>query len=260
MGQCKCGNPAQRWKKRCKECERSAVARGIDFVRNGGQRKVARKIAGIDNRAFSEHLRRAGIRPKKIRCRVCGVMFRPPFNRPTNANCSKSCRQLWANANRLSLGRPNSPKTESRYKRSAEVYLLTGMTVSAVARDTGVDRHSLRFYLKRNGLIDSGESKNGHRPDKAAVETRKRIRDYKGGAVARGLDWEISSEYFATLIAASCEYCGGEGGGVDRINSGKGYIPGNVVPCCKVCNMMKRDYHVGDFLSHAKRIAAHCAS
>jgi len=41
--------------------------------------------------------------------------------------------------------------------------------------------------------------------------------------------------------------------GVDRIDSQKGYVSGNVVPCCKYCNIAKSDYSTEDFLEWAER-------
>ena len=45
------------------------------------------------------------------------------------------------------------------------------------------------------------------------------------------------------LISNSCHYCGGplneHGSGLDRMDNSKGYIRGNVVPCCKDCNTLK---------------------
>jgi hypothetical protein len=57
-------------------------------------------------------------------------------------------------------------------------------------------------------------------------------------------EWNISDEYALNLIKSNCEYCDSVPGercnGIDRINNLLGYIPGNVVPCCKTCNKIKR--------------------
>ena len=79
-------------------------------------------------------------------------------------------------------------------------------------------------------------------------------------------DTNLSFEDVKNMIYANCYYCEQSPNivgtswhrpipdgreikriGIDRINSQSGYYKGNVVPCCKTCNMLKRDYKV-DFL------------
>jgi len=70
-------------------------------------------------------------------------------------------------------------------------------------------------------------------------------------------------EEFKKLTSSYCFYCGSEPlsimkskskhseyvyNGLDRIDSSKGYTQDNVVPCCVICNRMKLDYDVNDFL------------
>ena len=45
--------------------------------------------------------------------------------------------------------------------------------------------------------------------------------------------------------------------GVDRVNNGFGYEEGNAVPCCRTCNVAKRDMAVEDFLAWIKRAYLH---
>jgi hypothetical protein len=42
--------------------------------------------------------------------------------------------------------------------------------------------------------------------------------------------------------------------GVDRVDSGRGYTVDNCVPCCKFCNLMKRNYTPEFFLAHTSKI------
>lgn len=53
-------------------------------------------------------------------------------------------------------------------------------------------------------------------------------------------------------------YCGDdiEAVGIDRVDSQKGYSKGNCVPCCEVCNEMKLDYPVAEWLAKMKQIIA----
>jgi hypothetical protein len=100
-------------------------------------------------------------------------------------------------------------------------------------------------------------------------------------ALARGLAWELSIKQFEVLIFANCHYSGlppsttvnilknkglhstwGDEGnitynGIDRIDSSKGYIPGNVVTANSKINCAKNDDSVKDFLAWVKQIAIH---
>lgn len=81
-------------------------------------------------------------------------------------------------------------------------------------------------------------------------------------AKARGLDVSITKEYYAKqLFNKPCHYCGDnnetQGHGVDRIDSGLGYIEGNVVPCCPTCNVMKNIMSEKDMLNHMHKILKH---
>lgn len=42
--------------------------------------------------------------------------------------------------------------------------------------------------------------------------------------------------------------------GLDRVDSSKAHTMDNVVPCCWICNRMKNDLSVEDFISHIKLI------
>jgi hypothetical protein len=73
-----------------------------------------------------------------------------------------------------------------------------------------------------------------------------------------GRKFNLTFSYYKEIISLPCYYCGGElpvvGSGLDRIDSNKGYIKGNVRPCCKVCNIAKNSMSESEFkawLQHA---------
>lgn len=93
------------------------------------------------------------------------------------------------------------------------------------------------------------------------------IWDYKIGAKKRGLDYSLTDEYFVSLIEQPCFYCGSPPSnvrtsdkhiltynGIDRKNNKIGYTIDNCVPCCKICNFMKRDMSTSDFYSQVEKI------
>jgi hypothetical protein len=100
---------------------------------------------------------------------------------------------------------------------------------------------------------------------------------YKYGAKIRELAWEIGSDDLRALSQQECYYCGSEpqtiwqgsaintdtiahgefvANGIDRVDSGKGYTPDNVVACCKNCNRAKNALGLGEFISLVHTIAS----
>ncbi len=99
----------------------------------------------------------------------------------------------------------------------------------------------------------------------------KHYLNYKIGAEKRGLEFKLSPEEFTSLIYQNCAYCNkppqellyksGKSikninyvNGIDRIDSSRGYLLDNCVPCCTMCNRMKLNYTKSDFLSHIAKI------
>lgn len=68
----------------------------------------------------------------------------------------------------------------------------------------------------------------------------------KGHAKKYSRDFSITLEEYEQLRTLPCVFCGWPlpetGGGLDRIDSEKGYTTGNVVPCCWHCNLTKNSY------------------
>ncbi len=84
---------------------------------------------------------------------------------------------------------------------------------------------------------------------------------YKSGARQRHLTFDLSESAFHDITTAPCVYCGltaqqrGCFNGVDRVDSQRGYITGNVVTSCTRCNWMKNDQSVEEFLDQCVQIA-----
>lgn len=85
-----------------------------------------------------------------------------------------------------------------------------------------------------------------------------RLSHYKSRAKGKGWEFSLMNEDFSNLLVSPCHYCGTDKAyGVDRIDSSKGYYPDNVLPCCKICNFMKKDYAYGFFIGHIQKILKH---
>ena len=90
------------------------------------------------------------------------------------------------------------------------------------------------------------------------ADGRTRYSRVKNGAKLRGIPFELPYEEFAEFYGLPCVYCGDATDTInlDRIDSGKGYLFDNVVPCCPECNHMKGTKSLPDFIQKIKRIAS----
>ncbi len=85
---------------------------------------------------------------------------------------------------------------------------------------------------------------------------------YKQGrktASRRGITFSITlEEYIGLTVDDCCFWCSESLPktrlGLDRLDSKKGYVTGNCVPCCRRCNFMKGTLTVDEFLLRCERI------
>lgn len=86
-------------------------------------------------------------------------------------------------------------------------------------------------------------------------------------AIRRDLEWELSVNDFTNFVTQNCGYCGAtpntitkvsklKRNGIDRINNNMGYILGNCIPCCKICNHAKNDMSHDQFITWIKQLYA----
>lgn len=99
---------------------------------------------------------------------------------------------------------------------------------------------------------------------------------YIKDAKRRNIEFDLGIETFTSLTKSNCKYCGIEPSnqfykknkglisgmgymynGLDRVDSSKGYVTENVVPCCWKCNQAKSNYSKDDFLDWVKRVYEH---
>lgn len=100
----------------------------------------------------------------------------------------------------------------------------------------------------------------------------------KSNANKRSYIFELTQEEYENIITQNCYYCGEPPkqmsedlmrkrgnmkeppfsyNGVDRKDNNIGYIKDNCVPCCPICNYMKRNYSLQDFLNQVNKINTH---
>lgn len=99
------------------------------------------------------------------------------------------------------------------------------------------------------------------------------LSEYKLGAKRRNYLWELTDEKAKILFQSDCHYCGKKStdepicyrtcgkftkgffyNGIDRLNNKLGYITGNVVPCCMICNHGKHSLPIEIFIKWIERI------
>jgi hypothetical protein len=97
------------------------------------------------------------------------------------------------------------------------------------------------------------------------------LQSYKAGAKSRKIPFLLTKDSFYELTQQNCFYCErppsmvrqARNGklsnfiynGIDRVDSSKGYTKDNCVSCCKLCNKMKLDFDLKDWLSTIEKIA-----
>lgn len=134
---------------------------------------------------------------------------------------------------------------------------ICGNTVSVKSTYLKTD-HTKSCGCQRSNRLEPGES-----------SFNSLIRSYKTGAKQRGKDFELTKEQIRIITKSNCYYCGIEPkqiskhpddlgeyyyNGIDRVDSEKGYINGNCVPCCQFCNRAKSNFPIEEFYSKIIRI------
>lgn len=91
-------------------------------------------------------------------------------------------------------------------------------------------------------------------------DLNKRYSTYQTRAKKKKINFELTKEEFDNITSQPCLYCGEytegkENVGIDRIDSNKGYIKGNCVPCCANCNLGKYTSNVSVWLKRMRKIS-----
>ncbi len=78
----------------------------------------------------------------------------------------------------------------------------------------------------------------------------RHLSDYKSRTKDKNIEWNLTDEEARNYFNSKCNYCNtlNNYNGIDRIDSSKGYVKTNVVPCCKICNLMKGTKSVKEFI------------
>lgn len=101
---------------------------------------------------------------------------------------------------------------------------------------------------------------------------KERLGAYKKRCRDANREFTLTEVQFEFLVTSGCHYCGSIDKGkvhinslrgrdiyvdintIDRIDSSKGYIPGNVVSACNDCNLLKNNRTYNEFINKIKAI------
>ena len=102
-----------------------------------------------------------------------------------------------------------------------------------------------------------------------------KYRGYKARARIhkKNISFDLTKEEFRDIVLQPCHYCNIESSsvtmakptangafvsnGIDRVDSSKGYVKENCVPCCTRCNWMKGEMSYTEFFLHIEKIFNH---
>lgn len=136
---------------------------------------------------------------------------------------------------------------------------------SLVICDCGKTKTVFNYLLRAKNTSSCGCGIQRRKPDGVWIRLRCQI---ESGARARCLEMSLTNEQLKYVCSLPCTYCkspamntmkGRKGGrataetvhrysGIDRVDSKKGYTPGNVIPCCRICNRAKSNLDLEQFI------------
>jgi hypothetical protein len=118
-------------------------------------------------------------------------------------------------------------------------------------------------WIKRKRESDPVYRKMGSRKAREwqlRYPVRHALNLYKQSARYRNLELDLMDERLVHLLKQDCAYCGAAANplnGIDRVDSNRGYVEGNVTTSCRRCNIAKNDMSLEEFKAWIKRVANH---
>ncbi len=176
---------------------------------------------------------------------------------------------------RLTVIGRDPDKRIGRYTRP-QIYWLCQCECGAIKSIRGCNLRNRQYTCTRScGCLQKEvAAKNGKLEKQApGIIPRKNLYyAYKRRALKiLEISFEINFEDFMSMCGQNCTYCTAEPSnviknskdksdvfvynGIDRIDSSKGYVSGNMVPCCEICNKAKRDLTTDDFFKWIENVS-----
>ena len=170
----------------------------------------------------------------------------------------------------------------SRWKIVSEPYKRDDRHFEALYVDAicscGTEKSVLYRNITSNRSLSCGclqkevaATQGGYNIKPHGVQARNaKYASYRKNAKNRDYSFDLTKEEFTDIILKPCIYCGSVLGnkersknnngdfeytGIDRVDNTIGYTVENCVPCCKFCNLAKRDNTKEYFIEMCKKVA-----
>ena len=112
---------------------------------------------------------------------------------------------------------------------------------------------SIRTGVSRScGCLKKDTARKGLRIEGTNPAMNKRFSMYRSRAGLQSIPFEITIEEFEVITSRDCYFCAAKPSnvakgrtseyiynGIDRVDNERGYVQGNVVTCCNMCNTLK---------------------
>jgi len=126
--------------------------------------------------------------------------------------------------------------------------------------------HSLKAKKRCKFCVNSDPDKNSHKGFYKDVLRCAFAHKYKASAELRGIEWNVSFDYLADLLIEQDFKCALTGfpiqamninnnASLDRIDSSKGYVEGNLQWVLAEVNMMKQHYSQDRFIEICRAVS-----
>ena len=136
-------------------------------------------------------------------------------------------------------------------------------------RQRRIEREGVEGYLQKNA--ETAKAWRQAHPDKVQESNLKKnsnipysYQNYIRDANQKNRDFDLSFDAFDAIVRQHCAYCGTANEdkgfvGIDRRDQNVGYIGSNCVPCCEMCNFMKKTASEQVFLQRVEHIVVNAA-
>ena len=211
-----------------------------------------------------------GMRTWRCLC-DCGKETNVPTGRLNNGN-TKSCgclKQEIVNPNLI--GRKFGKLTVIASAGKRKQHSIWECCCECGGKKVARTNPLLSGRIRSCGCLRSGGLKGGIRslPPGEALKNVV-INMYTDNAKRSGLEFSLSREKLTKLFAGNCHYCGEPPSntrtradrpgsftynGIDRKDNSKGYIDGNVLSCCRICNLKKGAMSYENFIAWVRKVS-----
>lgn len=153
--------------------------------------------------------------------------------------------------------------TPSRIEKHKQIQKEKGNEYSQASRARKMEKDPEAYRTHNNEVHKEWYSKNKiHMHDWQKKNINAKLSASKDQSQKRNLTWELTDDEAKDMMTSECTYCGFLDldiitNGIDRLDSSKGYILDNCVPCCKECNYLKGSYDPVTFFKKCKQIVSH---